>query len=95
MNANRSLLEYNLSVKDVHNITKYTEAYIRDLANDGTIPHIRRGREYRFNLEDVQNALLRVPGKPAREISVPSERGETFETQETISEDIDDIDLGV
>ena len=63
MHPSEKALKYNLTTKDIAGIFKYSEDYVRDLANAGTIPSVRRVRAYRFNLEEVTKALDVIAAK--------------------------------
>lgn len=94
MENSPSAVQYNLTTRDVADLLGYTQDYIRFLVREKKIPCVKRVREYRFNAEEVQAALLTRPeDQPSITTdSVNSERG-GFEQPE--AGEFDDIDLGI
>ena len=86
MQYSRDGLQYDMTVKGVAEEFEYSEEHIRYLVKKKGLPHIKRGREYRFNREKVEEALLSLGREPVED----SERRQS-------EPDIDeyDIDLGI
>lgn len=87
-------IRYDLTVKDVAEEFDYTEAHVRVLAGKKVLPSVKRGREYRFNREQVEQALIQMDNKPKPVTVVERSELDHSGTEEEY-EDLDDIIIGV
>ncbi len=53
-------VKYDSRTKDVAGKYSFSEGYVRDLAASRKIPSISVGRTYWFNLDQVEDALIKV-----------------------------------
>lgn len=78
-------VEYSIQSKDVADRYNYTDARVRELSRQGKIPHIKIGRRFWYNPEQVEAALI-------------SQYPSTINTSEVYSgeqDDLEDLLIGV
>lgn len=86
----RNGVTYDTTTKELAAYLGFSEAHIREKAGNGKIPHMRRGREYRFNKELAESAFIE---DHTNTVETESEQAE-YEPNYG-NEDIDDIIIGV
>lgn len=60
-------VKYSSETSDVAQALDMSEVHVRRLAKSGEIPSIQIGRRYRFNLQEVEQAMVKVNGQSAHE----------------------------